>query len=263
MSAFWQIFKKNFAPVARCSTKVFSVFDRLLWQGFNRFFTCPAYSGVVCRGGHCHIMATKTQQKQDSVQDIMQKMAGRMDTLLDAHERTQKARETGVIPDELHFWLAVDPLLADLHKQFLDARANHIRLSRLRGAKDPMTDVANDMVDSTQCAFETRLLELRKDEESKRTVLALMRRAHELHQRELNEQALAETADYWRRQAIPKKRRAVQEGIDSFWMVMLGLMVLRQSLMDANEKLSIADLFSRASRDDKNAEFSRQLFAAG
>lgn len=205
----------------------------------------------------------KTTKKPESVNDVMKQMAGRMDALLDAHERTQKARETGVIPDELRFWLAVDPLLADLNKQFLDARAQHMRLMRLHGTKDPMTDVANDMVDSTQCAFETRLLELRKDEDSKRTVLALMRRAYEMHQRDLNEQELAMTHKMGLARALPQGRsRAVKEGTDSFWFVLMGLAVLRAALVNANEKLTIANAFSRASKDEEGPGYNRRLLSA-
>ncbi|MGZ9098033.1 MAG: hypothetical protein ACXW30_07045 [Micavibrio sp.] len=192
----------------------------------------------------------KRDLKTASVQDIMAQMAGRMDTLLDASERTRTARETGIIPDELRFWMAVDPLLADLHKQFLDARANHISLTRQRGAKDPMADVANDMADSAQCAFETRLLELRRDEDSKAMVLALMRRAHQEHERDLSEQARAESAAFWRDFSHRKTGRAVSQGSDSFWMVMVGLMVLRQALKTTEEKLSIAAIFSRATVED-------------
>lgn len=193
----------------------------------------------------------KRDQKTESVRDIVAQMAGRMDALLDASERTRTARQTGIIPDELRFWMAVDPLLAELHKQFLDARANHIRLTRQRGAKDPMTDVANDMADSAQCAFETRLLELRHDEDSKAMVLALMRRAHQERERDLSEQAREESADFWREFSRPKSRRVVSERADnSLWMVFMGLMVLRQALSTAEHTLSIAAIFSRVSKED-------------
>jgi hypothetical protein len=208
-------------------------------------------------------MAMKTTKKpQDTVNDIMKQMAGRMDALLDARERTQKARETGVVPDELRFWLAVDPLLADLNKQFIDARAQHIRLSRLHGPKDPMTDVADDMVDSAQCAFETRLLELRKDEDSKRTVLALMRRAYEMHQRDLNEQALAETHQMGLARARPRGRNVVKEGTDSFWFVVMGMMVLRAALMNATERLTLANAFLNAAKSKEDITYNQKLLSA-
>lgn len=224
---------------------------RRLWQGFNRFFTCISYSGDM-----------KRDQKTASVQDIMAQMAGRMDSLLDASERTRTARETGIIPDELRFWMAVDPLLADLHKQFLDARANHIRLTRLRGAKDPMADVANDMADSAQCAFETRLLELRRDEDSKAMVLALMRRAHQEHQRDLSEQARVESAAFWRDFSRPKAaaRTVPERGTESFMMVFVGLLVLQEALKSAEKGL--ASVFRRASHENDDSGFTRERLAS-
>lgn len=189
------------------------------------------------------------KQDDNSVQEIMKQMAGRMDALLDAQERTQKTRETGDIPHELRFWIAVDPLLGDLHKQFIDARANHLRLSRSRGIGDPMTDVANDMTDSAQCAFETRLLELRQDEDSKAMVLALMRRAHAMREEELNEESRAEVNGFWREFSRPKHRRAAPKGTSSFFMAIATLLVLRQALDDANRELSIAAIFGRATEN--------------
>ncbi len=203
----------------------------------------------------------KKKQDSHSVKDIMSQMAGRMDTLLDAQERTRTTRETGDIPEELRFWMAVDPLLADLHKQFIDARAGHMRLSRTRGLDDPMTDVANDMVDSAQCAFETRLIELRQDEDSKAMVLALMRRAHAMREEALNEEARERSHEFWKDFARPKHRPAPQNGTGSFLMVMIGLMILRQTLDNANRELSIASIFSRATGNENGDGFNRRRLA--
>lgn len=189
------------------------------------------------------------KQEAPSVQDILNQMAGRMDTLLDAQERTRKTRETGDIPEELRFWIAVDPLLGDLHKQFLDARAHHLRLSRVRGVGDPMTDVANDMADSAQCAFETRLIELRQDEDSKAMVLALMRRAHAMREEELNEEARDRVTNFWREFLRPKHRRAAPAGTSSFFMTMATLLVLRHNVENATRELSIASVFGRATQN--------------
>ena len=212
---------------------------------------------------HAGGMGMTKKQDRRSVQDIMNQMAGRMDALLDAQERTRTTRETGDIPEELRFWIAVDPLLGDLHKQFIDARAGHMRLSRTRGVDDPMTDVANDMVDSAQCAFETRLIELRQDEDSKAMVLALMRRAHAMHEEALNEEARERSNEFWKGFARPKYRPAPQQNAaGSFLMVMIGLMVLRQTLDIANRELSIAAIFSRATGNENGDGFNRRRLAS-
>ena len=239
--------------------KVFVLFwpEKGLWQGLNRFFTCFFYCRGTCKGA-CGMK----KQDDHSVQDILNQMAGRMDALLDAQERTQKTRETGDIPEELRFWIAVDPLLGDLHKQFIDARASHMRLSRIRGADDPMADVANDMVDSAQCAFETRLIELRQDEDSKAMVLALMRRAHAMREEMLNEEAQERSARFWKDFARPKHRHpAVQKGASSFFMLMATLLVVRQALDQANRDLSIAAIFSRATGNENGDGWNRRRYA--
>jgi len=60
-------------------------------------------------------------------------------------------------------YMVVDEVLANLYKQYVQAKENLARLVIDNGSDDPMTEVAWDMHDSTRCAIETRLIELRKD----------------------------------------------------------------------------------------------------
>lgn len=200
------------------------------------------------------------KQDERSIKEIMNQMADRMDALLDERERARKTRETGDIPDELRFWIAVDPLLSDLHKQFVDARAHHQRLMRSRGSGDPMTDVANDMADSAQCAFETRLIELRKDEDSKAMVLALMRRAHAMREEELNAKERARSNHFWREFARSKHRRpAPQPVLSNHFVMMISLYILRQSLENIRDDMSIASVFGRATGNENDSGWPRRL----
>lgn len=65
--------------------------------------------------------------------------------------------------DELQAFILIDPLLAGLQKEYLDARATRAQAQREYGAGDGMTDMAMMMEDSAWCAMQTRLMEVRAD----------------------------------------------------------------------------------------------------
>lgn len=184
--------------------------------------------------------------KQIPLQDLMNRMASRMEALA--------GNQSGAFanaPEELRFWLAADPLLADLYKQYLDAKASHQNLARLRGDHDPMVDVARDMEDSTKSAFETRLIELRRDEETKSIVLDLARRAHAEEEERLSEKARAESAKFWRAFSQSKARmlKNRQKSTDHFLLIMIGLIALQDAIDGARHTLSIASTFGGAAND--------------
>lgn len=80
------------------------------------------------------------------------------------------ARGVGVEPDapedDLESFAAIDPLYAQLHREYLQAKSQHDKLVRDNGADDPMADIAADMADSAMCARDTRFIELRRMEAS-------------------------------------------------------------------------------------------------
>jgi len=89
-------------------------------------------------------------------------------------------------------FLIIDPLFSDLHKQHSEAANNHKRLVRRHGQNDPMTRVAEDISDSTKSALETRLLELREDEEiCAQAALIMKKREAEEDKMEVERKALA------------------------------------------------------------------------
>ena len=98
-----------------------------------------------------------------SLQDLMNRMAGRLDDILpDDLQDMPVDRDWPFI----HLYLGSDPVLAQLYKQYCDARD---RLSCLRkefGRDDAMADIAADMKDSAHSAVETRLLELKDGREA-------------------------------------------------------------------------------------------------
>lgn len=62
---------------------------------------------------------------------------------------------------EMEAFSSLDPLLSDLQKQYLDARAMRIKAARDFGSDDPMTDMAMLVEDSAWCAVQTRYMEVR------------------------------------------------------------------------------------------------------
>jgi len=194
-------------------------------------------------------MSKPQLERRVSLQETMNRMAGRMDSLLEDHQRDLPTPET-TDSHELRFWIAVDPLLADLHKHLVDAKSDRARVCARHGEDDPMADIANDIADSAQCAVDTRLIELRRNEESKAMVAALMRKSAVVRQQESIEAVRLRSNTFWKDFAAPQPHRIKKQAADSFWLLAISLMALRQTLQDANHKLSIAMTFSRATAND-------------
>ena len=175
----------------------------------------------------------------------MNQMAGHMDSLLDAQDHARRAANPAML-DEIRMWVAVDPLLADLHKQYLDARINHARLKSKHGDTDPICDVASDMEDSARCAVDTRIIELRQCAESKAALQAIIRKAHTEREAELVNDERARSTQFWREFAVRKVPRVVERAQFSFFQMMVGIIILQQLAAEAHQHLRIADNFCRA-----------------
>lgn len=181
-----------------------------------------------------------------SVQDIINKMAGRVDVLLDQRDSGRKKPvPASALQEEIRIWMAVDPLVADLHKQYMDARAHHARLVQLRGKGDPMEEVAADMAESAKCAVETRLIELRHSAEAKLAFQAMVRREWAAREARLIEEERARASRFWKQFSARKTPRVVQRGHDSFISMMIGLMAMQHLIDQAHTHLSIAAAFCR------------------
>ncbi len=75
---------------------------------------------------------------------------------------------------ELEAFVRLDPLLADLDKQYRDAQDMYLQAKREFGADDPMTEIALLNEDSAWCAVQTRYMELRADREKMRSAQRMM-----------------------------------------------------------------------------------------
>jgi hypothetical protein len=93
-----------------------------------------------------------------SLQSIMNSMASRLDDILPEPLQARPADRDWPF---IHLYLGSDPLLAQLYKQYCDARAKLAALHKEFGRGDAMAAIASDMKDSAHTAVETRLLEIK------------------------------------------------------------------------------------------------------
>lgn len=105
-----------------------------------------------------------------SLQQVMNDMARRGITVtpIDSDAKTKTL-------SELDAFIQLDPLLADINKQYLDAKNHRRALQKQFGQDDTMAEVAMDMEDSAWCAMQTRYLELRAQSDLMRQVQKMIR----------------------------------------------------------------------------------------
>ncbi len=98
-----------------------------------------------------------------SLQTIMNSMVNRLEDLMP--EDVYGDMAAGAEWPMIEVYIRLDPLLADLFKQYQDARNRYASIERERGFHDPLVDVTRDMADSAHAAVTTRYIELQEDEE--------------------------------------------------------------------------------------------------
>ena len=101
-----------------------------------------------------------------------------MNTMISRLEYTQPD-DMGKIPEDqqwkmIGLYASIDPILASLYKQYLEAKDNLGKLLVTGGGgQDPMTEIAWDMHDSLRSAVDTRLLELKDDKAASGRIAAI------------------------------------------------------------------------------------------
>ena len=129
--------------------------------------------------------------------DIMNVVSSRLD-------RAPAMMRPAEIMGEMQAFMLLDPLLADLHKQYMDAKGTRLQAEKEYGRGDGMTDMAIMMEDSAWCAMQTRYMELRGNRR-------LMARAQQL----IEESRQAEEAK--------RKKEKEREALKAFEMMQLFL----------------------------------------
>ncbi len=130
-----------------------------------------------------------------SIQAIMNEMAQGDVRPRPYLPRESKSKFTQNPINELQAFIQLDPTLASLHKQYLDAKAQYESLIAAHGKGDAMAEIAADMMDSAWCAMQTRLLEVRAEPAMMHEAQAMMRLSikmiEEKHEKEKKKEALA------------------------------------------------------------------------
>lgn len=112
-------------------------------------------------------MTGMTRRKYSKFEQVLRKPDSAGQTSL--HDvMNDLARGVGIEPDtaedDLESFAAIDPLYAQLHREYLQAKSQHDKLIRDNGADDPMAEIAAEIADSAMSARDTRLIELRRTE---------------------------------------------------------------------------------------------------
>ncbi|PZO86722.1 MAG: hypothetical protein DI626_05770 [Micavibrio aeruginosavorus] len=136
------------------------------------------------------------------LQEIMNAVSGHLDSVLDAPAIAPVRAD-----DEMAAFLLIDPLLAGLNKQYLDAKSMRRRSEKEYGADDGMTIIAADMEDSAWCAMQTRYMELRNDK-------AVMKVAKEKMAEEAEREARAKNLEKEEEQRRSVERAQMLEAIE-------------------------------------------------
>lgn len=96
--------------------------------------------------------------------------------------------------EKIHIFVAIDPVLASLYKQYCDIKNQLGQLLIENGSDDPMTEIAWDMHDSVCSAIDTRMIELNEDETVGERVRNLSRPSNPI-QEQKRRQKLQETPE--------------------------------------------------------------------
>ena len=181
--------------------------------------------------------------REASLQAIMSEIVQRLDAhdTLQARGAAPQEKLSG-LPGQIQTYLSLDPLLAELFKRYLDARASRDRLVAKHGHDAPMTEMAADMVDSAHCALETRLIEVRalyklreeRDVAGERVMIAAA-------QSQRFEQKMQRHND---RNMAMRARRDAEKG---YFYILMILFFLQNMLEQTRKNLSLASSFSGAS----------------
>ncbi len=114
------------------------------------------------------------------------------------------------VSQEMALFMSIDPLLASLHKEYLDACGILDSLAEKGdSAYDAMAAVASDRVQSAHSAFSARLIELRHDE--KISAMIQMKRhrlvLEEMEERRLRRRMLEEKAFMYQKDTQEKQKQ--------------------------------------------------------
>lgn len=127
----------------------------------------------------------------------------------------------------------IDTHLAALHKDLKNYQRRYKETLEAFGDDDPMLDIIADQVDSARSAYETRLIEIKRDHGIVAAGLSLYKNAREqyLDEQEFKQQEEleAQMLEKWKRLALflksiaDTKKKKEKQGLDAAWLLILAL----------------------------------------
>jgi hypothetical protein len=103
-----------------------------------------------------------------SLHTIMNRIAAHPDMVADNAVEPESAprdlpRDNGFDLSDITPFLGTDPVILDLAKIYLNAKADYHAALLTHGRDSPIVDIAGDHLDSSWCALQSRLYELKED----------------------------------------------------------------------------------------------------
>ncbi|PZQ43274.1 MAG: hypothetical protein DI551_12430 [Micavibrio aeruginosavorus] len=150
------------------------------------------------------------------------------------NEVSQQLAQTPLAPepikgalDEMQAFVMLDPLLADLHKQYLDAKANYQSALKEFGKHDGMTEIAAQMEDSAWCAMQTRYMEVRADRAMMAQAQSMMAESIQEEKESVRNQKEQDALQAWANlqfyQSLQKKTKADADDALVFFYLMANM----------------------------------------
>lgn len=189
-----------------------------------------------------------------SLQDLMRDMAKRMDALDDVTCSDNN--------HEIDAYISLDPVLGDLHRQYLEAKANYKGLAQLRGKDDPMAEAAQDWLDSADCAVQTRMIELHQNLEIRKQAEGILKRNVADEQIERNKTAASKykcQTEKSQKQRQLMAEAARKDGEDSFFVMVFLIWMLQSVTARVRRSLSLANSFMMAAVVEKEKEYYKAV----
>lgn len=165
-------------------------------------------------------------QQGQQLLDVMNAVSARLDHMSASPRRPVHSRAA---LDELQTFMLLDPLLADLNKEYLDARGSRLQAEKDYGRGDGMADLAAILEDSAWCALQTRYMELRGDRRMMVQVRQMMDEARCEEEKEARKEKEREALQlYEQMRMFAYMREKNQSSSASWWLL---LMMLRNPLV--------------------------------
>ncbi len=154
--------------------------------------------------------------RDKNLHDVMNDVAA----ALERRGCTPRRMPRGEALTELQAFAALDPLLLDLRKEYLNAQEYRRQIEKDFGCDDGMTDMAILAEDSAWCAMQTRYMELRADSCLLMEAQALMEQcALEKEKRDLEVRQQQALENYQYMSMLSRIQRQKEQDDSYFWLL--------------------------------------------